>query len=513
MRGRLFIALSLVIFLFVGCDKKEADIDAGKLYYVTTTEGDGFVVFKRMPDNSWGGVYYLSRGQLMAERHKVKLKVGKELTLVDEKKKEIPIRTISPYKEPEFKEYPETWAYLDSTYSVTVKKDEVYGKAQGYWVSYPDTGGSPLEIFNAKRGDLSRGKSVLDLTMDVYLPNDNKVASRPLLVLIHGGAFFNGDKSDLGFPVWAHDFASRGYVVASVNYRLGFNKNKGSVKRAGIRGVQDVDAAIRYIVHHKDAYGVDPDRVFVAGTSAGGITALNVAFMRDEDIPSEAQEVGGIKSVNPEMTDTYSIRAVGNMWGAVNDLSILDHSSLSVISFHSTGDPVVPYGKGHPFKKIFLLNELLFPEMYGSEKITEYICNHRSNLMSEQKTSLRSYDLPGRHTLHVDKNEAGERVLNARFYEIDTAMCAFFSSVMNPSPIKPKHIDNLQVFQIESTELDSVYWRVQGGCILEHDKNSAKVLLFPDASSHSVTVCGKYKSGLTFRKEWKIRFRKKVLVQ
>lgn len=494
MRISFYILCLLVSSLLIGCDKNEVDIVPGSFYRVKTTEGDGVVLFERISDNQWRGICFLSVGRLMAEKRIVDLEIGKELTLVDETSKEIPIISYSLYEEPEFKEYPETWAYLDRKYSVSVEDNVIYGHAQGFWTSFLDSCGTYMEIYEAKQQELEQGKKELELTMDVYLPNDDKKTLRPLLVLIHGGAFFNGDKADLGFPEWAHYFAGLGYAVASVNYRLGFNKSLSSVKRAGFRAVQDVDAAIRYIVHNKNLYNVDPNRVFVAGTSAGGITALNVAFMRDGDIPSEAKEEGVINAVNLELNDSYKIRAVGNMWGAVNDLSILDNASSSVISFHSTGDPVVPFGEGHPFKKIVILNLLLFPTMYGSERITEYLGDKRS--------TLRSYDLPGKHTLHSDTDENGRRVLCSRFFEIEKEMRDFFSSVMQPSPIVASHTDNLPTFQISSSEVDSVYWHVEGGVIMKQSDCRADVLLFPDVSFHSVTVCGKYKSGLTFRHKW-----------
>lgn len=490
-----FVPLVFASVLFVACDKKEVDIVSGLLYAVTTTEGDGFVLLENTSDDRWTGTYYLSGGQLMAVKRSVDLEIGKDLVLVDETGKEIPIIKYSRYVEPEFKDYQETWSYRDSTYSVSVKEDVVYGNSQGYWVSYPDSGGTYQEIFDAKKQELEQGKKELELTMDVYLPDDGKQTTRPLLVLIHGGAFFNGDKTDLGFPEWARDFASMGYVVASVNYRLGFRKNLASVKRAGFRSVQDVDAAIRYLIHNKDIYAVDPDRIFVAGTSAGGITALNVAFMRNENIPSEARDEGDIKAENPEINEPYHIRAVGNMWGAVNDLSILNNASASVISFHSSGDPIVPFGKGHPFESVFL-NWLFFPTMYGSEQIAQYL--------GSQRSSLKRYDLPERHTLHIDKDENGGIALNSRFLEIETSMRDFFSDVMLSSPVVMKHSDNSQVFQISSSDLDSVYWQVKGGVILEQKDCRAEVLMFPDASSHSVIVCGQYKSGLTFRHQWNL---------
>ena len=103
------------------------------------------------------------------------------------------------------------------------------------------------------------------------------------------------------------------------------------------------------------------------------------------------------------------------------------------------------------------------------------------------------------HTLHVDKDK---RDLNTRFFEIEEAMCHFFSDVMQPSPIVAKHVDLSQTFKVVSSEIDSVYWYVEGGEIMKQYDNKVDVLMFPDASSHSVIVCGKYKSGLTFRYKW-----------
>ena len=119
--------------------------------------------------------------------------------------------------------------------------------------------------------------------------------------------------------------------------------------------------------------------------------------------------------------------------------------------------------------------------MYGSEKITEYLGNN--------KAILYPYNLD-LHTLHVDKDN---RDLNTRFFEIEEAMSNYFSDVMQPSPIVAKHVDLSQTFKVVSSEIDSVYWRVKGGGILKRYDNKVDVLLFPDASSHSVIVCGKYK--------------------
>ena len=108
MKNRFLIAFFAITLFFIGCEEKEVDFVSGSLYSVTTTEGEGFVVFEHVGENEWNGCFYLSKGQLMGEKRKVHLKIGEELALVDEDDKEMRIISYWPYQEPEFKDYPDT---------------------------------------------------------------------------------------------------------------------------------------------------------------------------------------------------------------------------------------------------------------------------------------------------------------------------------------------------------------------------------------------------------------------
>lgn len=104
------------------------------------------------------------------------------------------------------------------------------------------------------------------LHLDLYLPR-GKAGRRPLVIYIHGGGWMAGHPRQSGaFANWPDVLAliaSRGYVVASVEYRF-------SGEAPFPAAIQDVKAAIRWLRAHAAEYGIDPGRVLVWGGSAGG---------------------------------------------------------------------------------------------------------------------------------------------------------------------------------------------------------------------------------------------------
>lgn len=484
---RFILSLALLV-LITACEGRPAKIVNGELYRVVTAADSGYVRFHKAGLRTWEGYFYVNKGKLYAQRQMLRIKKSSKGYYQKDTGEKLFLKEITPYREPTFIERPKTCEYRDSVYSVKVKQDVVYGRAEGYWADYPDSDEPFLGIYMQKMGD--KKKKEIPLTMDVYMPKDKGFASRPLLVLIHGGGFYNGNKTNAGYKEWGQYFASLGYTVASVNYRLGFHANKASIEKAGYRAVQDVNAAIRFIVKNYKDYGVDPERVFVAGTSAGAITALNVAYMTEEYVPSSARGEGPIDAVNPYTKADFSIRAVGSMWGAVNDLAILKNADIPIISFHSTGDPVVPFGKDHPFQDVFG-NELITPIMYGDGEIIPYAQS------LGRKAVLHKYDLPGIHSINI----GDDFKINKESYVIQYALRDFFADVMLPHPVQFRIMADSQNIRIEGTDVAESTWKVEGGVIESTGKANAKILLFPDVQQHSVTVSGKYTNGLTFIEE------------
>lgn len=98
------------------------------------------------------------------------------------------------------------------------------------------------------------------LRLDIYLPKNPK-GKLPLVVWIHGGGWKYGNKSS-AFSAAAL-LLPKGYAVAGINYRL----SQDSVFPAQLN---DCKAAIRFLRANAHKYNIDPDRIGVWGSSAGG---------------------------------------------------------------------------------------------------------------------------------------------------------------------------------------------------------------------------------------------------
>jgi acetyl esterase/lipase len=174
--------------------------------------------------------------------------------------------------------------YTEELYATRSELDINYGSATNY-------AGNEVQLF-----------------VDLYKPVGDANLHRPLIVLVHGGAWIGGNRNDNDIQNLAPHFASRGFVVASISYRLGFHPSpaggsntftctavtneancvypadSNEVVRAIYRGMQDVKGAIRFMKGRAELDSVCQENVYLAGVSAGGFNSLAAAFL---DVPSE----------------------------------------------------------------------------------------------------------------------------------------------------------------------------------------------------------------------------------
>ena len=120
------------------------------------------------------------------------------------------------------------------------------------------------------------------LTLNVCTPAVDR-AARPVMVWIHGGAYRHGT----GATPWydGTSFASRGVVVVTINYRLGalgFCAIPGA-EAGGICGTLDQVAALEWVRDNIAAFGGDPERVTIAGESAGAFSVATLTAMERTD--------------------------------------------------------------------------------------------------------------------------------------------------------------------------------------------------------------------------------------
>ncbi|MFM7769179.1 MAG: alpha/beta hydrolase, partial [Bacteroidota bacterium] len=109
-----------------------------------------------------------------------------------------------------------------------------------------------------------------DLYLDLYLPHDDSISKRPVLVFMHGGGVVNGSRKTSVAQQVCKLFASKGYVTASISYRLGIEvgKSKNDYAEALYRAQQDGRSAIRFLKANAEEWGLDTSQFFIAGSSA-----------------------------------------------------------------------------------------------------------------------------------------------------------------------------------------------------------------------------------------------------
>ncbi|MEN9394838.1 MAG: hypothetical protein RL362_1059 [Bacteroidota bacterium] len=194
------------------------------------------------------------------------------------------------------------------------------------------------------------------LTMDIYQPAGDVSAPRALVVMAHGGSFITGSKTGPDVVGFCQDLAKMGYVVASINYRLGFGiaNLQAEATAAVMRGTQDLKAAVRYfrksVAENNNPYNINPDLIYSAGVSAGGFCALHLAYLdQPEELPAflDMNATGIDNSMEGNSGNAgYSsdVNAIVNICGALGDTAWIHPGDEPAMLLHGTNDNTVPFG-------------------------------------------------------------------------------------------------------------------------------------------------------------------------
>lgn len=178
-----------------------------------------------------------------------------------------------------------------------------------------------------------------DALLDVHFPASAAAAGErlPVVVWIHGGAWLSGSRGDAA-PLFRL-IAAEGYAVVAPDYSLA----PGAVYPQPLRQLSDLRA---WLEQHADAYPIDPQRLFLAGDSAGAQLAAQLAAMGST--PGYAAEVGVPGVFTPEIVQgvvlqcgVFDLRAlVDRMPGSSRLLGW--GTATTVLAYARTRDPESP---------------------------------------------------------------------------------------------------------------------------------------------------------------------------
>lgn len=209
-----------------------------------------------------------------------------------------------------------------------------------------------------------------NLYVDIYTPDGDTATKRPLLIFCFGGAFVAGSRTAVDMVYFSKQFAKRGYVCASIDYRLDTYVNllseEGCVKALG-RAMQDAKAAVRFFRANASTYGIDSSIIFIGGTSAGALAAIHTAYLDSTELTptwlSWMNQIGGVEGNSGTPNISSKVKAVYSFAGAIGDTSWINPSDAPIYACHSTGDATVKNGYGKPLSGIAPIN------LYGDSLI------------------------------------------------------------------------------------------------------------------------------------------------
>jgi acetyl esterase/lipase len=222
------------------------------------------------------------------------------------------------------------------------------------------------------------------LRCDVYEPTGDTSSKRPLIILAHTGSYLpavvnrqtTGNRNDSAIVELANSFAKRGYVVAAIDYRSGWNAAstvqadaREQLLKATFRGLQDARNAVRYLRVNASTYKIDTSRIILGGQGTGGYISLagatvnsradiesNLKFLRGNLSPMVSMDtlgdwtgLGGFAPLNygADASVSSDFDMVFNYGGAMGDTAWMKPSSLPIVSLHCTKDPFAPYNTGN----------------------------------------------------------------------------------------------------------------------------------------------------------------------
>lgn len=231
------------------------------------------------------------------------------------------------------------------------------------------------------------------LDLDVYTPTNVPDIAHPTLLYVHGGGFHGGKRDGENTQKFCNHLAKYGYVVVSMSYRL---TRKGTDTKFGCdcpavekiatfnAAMEDIHDATLFLVENREHLKIDPQKLALAGSSAGAEATLFTAYQ-------------------PPHSEKFSYAGVIGMAGAIPDTSIITaHPAVPALLFHGTEDNLVPYATA--------------PHHYCEKDKPGYLILHGSETIAKK---LKKTGIPyWLHTTEGGRHELAQTPLSKYFNEI-----------------------------------------------------------------------------------------------
>ena len=242
--------------------------------------------------------------------------------------------------------------FTESTFDVEVTRDVVYAQGQ----SHSEWGSDDAET--------------IDLLLDVYEPVRSDDGLLPAVVMIHGGGFTGGSKDHAAMSGMAQQFAERGWVAYSIDYRLAGDHGTLPADYPEVPALaagqqidqwaalypacRDAKAAVRWVRATASEHSVHPDYIAVVGGSAGSFLALTLGVSEAGDCVDELSVDEDPTLATTNLDQSSEVATVIDHWGGTLILSMLelsgggtrfDATDAPISIVHGTEDPTVPFSE------------------------------------------------------------------------------------------------------------------------------------------------------------------------
>lgn len=213
------------------------------------------------------------------------------------------------------------------------------------------------DMLNIAYGESS--KQVLDM----YLPK-NRTESTKVVLLVHGGFWTAGDKSDLS--LYVKTFQNSGYAVVNVNYTLA----DGSPTNIHPAQINDITKAINFVSSKSAEWHISPNKFGLIGVSAGAHLALlyTYAYNMDDKVKTVVSIAGPTNFTDARNQSEVQRSIIANFLGktqqqdpalyvAASPITHVSAISKSTLMIHGKEDLIVPYQQASELKaKLDLFN-------------------------------------------------------------------------------------------------------------------------------------------------------------